>query len=1095
MSYSDLIQKDNPAIVWSLDDTFVSTGSLVKSNSLIDFSGKDGAYINSDANIESIKFPIVFGGKSCISLKKTSTSGQIKIPSLDKMSRKDVGNQSSLEFWVKVSNTSSAENVIVSKTNSETKIYIKNDYVVFRLGTSNNYREAAVQIDSINKPLHIVATYSSNKIGIVVNGVSSSTEISYGSEYDSAGLTIIESLFPNYLDTDEYFYFTKPDGIGVINFDTVALYSYVLPREKALRHFIYGCGYNIPDEFINKNAGVVYNFSMDNDSFIKKYFMGNGESWNITDYYNVYVDNGSLSIKNMQEPFIGFSSSLKKSKELPLYQNGYFDLSQSKSYLQINNSENIVSYGDGGWLLKFDGTNITVGSTKQTLFYIGSDLSPNYIECYAINDSGVKIKIDINGTTETLISSPSITGLFYIGYYVDSANASKSSIVFYPEAGSSATLNKASLNSLSVPNQYLRIGSSNTWTDGYNELTDVVPNQYQTLLKLKSIKAAKKQYFDGITWSYNNIGNAVDFYTATPSYSQKRFLIASTGSVKLSIPQQSLSSQDSGTTGACKIDLGHPLGSSSATVSINGKKYINGSYDSEFLSSASIPVGTSITSGTWLNARTVVQPSDTSNILDLLDFTVNLSTDDLKTKPAKFNYLNIASFEINSSNQVLCNSSSGGNPLKILKTLGSTFAIPDLKETPVLYNGFYSGFKVQNTYATIDNSFASLEDSGLGLISFMLNVPYKESGEVVTIMSFENGATIKSISVNTNTGTLSTLDSNIIVYINGVEYNASTNKIKTNQWQNISVYLVSPYETETIPTISIGESSTTPKTYHELYIDQFMLFYRPFADKATAEKTITNIYNLLSGNVPYSERDTNIFKLNDSLSTLDDIDYVGSNALQEIKYQATFEKFTVDNNLINTTISGQNKFEYTTTYKKDNKFPKTSWGLKVVGNRNSNRIKFNDDTDLEIGSSFNVNGNERVITGGKDSDGSWQMNDTENTTADTSVFMRNYKLSYNLREANKLKIDKKSLAVDDTILFEKTYLYKVTSIGAVPQTTDVQQYEITLTKQALDQSKIYVVGSKRYYYNGTSIVEDYLTRPKIKSKVSPAPAQVLDQEQ
>jgi hypothetical protein len=1010
------------------------------------------------------------------------------------MSRKDVGNESSLEFWVKVSNTSSAENVIVSKTNSETKIYIKNDYVVFRLGTSNNYREAAVQIDSINKPLHIVATYSSNKIGIIVNGVSSSTEISYGSEYDSAGLTIIESLFPNYLDADEYFYFTKPDGVGVINFDTVALYSYVLPREKALRHFIYGCGYNIPDEFINKNAGVVYNFSMDNDSFIKKYFMGNGESWNITDYYNVYVDNGSLSIKNMQEPFIGFSSSLKKSKELPLYQNGYFDLSQSKSYLQINNSENIVSYGDGGWLLRFDGTNITVGSTKQTLFYIGSDLSPNYIECYAINDSGVKIKIDINGTTETLISSPSITGLFYIGYYVDSANASKSSIVFYPEAGSSASLNKASLNSLSIPNQYLRIGSSNTWTDGYNELTDVVPNQYQTLLKLKSIKAAKKQHFNGITWSYNNIGNAVDFYTATPSYSQKRFLIASTGSAKLSIPQQSLSSQDSGTTGACKIDLGHPLGSSSATVSINGKKYINGSYDSEFLSSASIPVGTSITSGTWLNARTVVQPSDTSNILDLLDFTVNLSTDDLKTKPAKFNYLNIASFEINSSNQVLCNSSSGGNPLKILKTLGSTFAIPDLKETPVLYNGFYSGFKVQNTYATIDNSFASLEDSGLGLISFMLNVPYKESGESVTIMSFENGATIKSISVNTNTGTLSTLDSNIIVYINGVEYNASTNKIKTNQWQNVSIYLVSPYNVSTIPTISIGESSQTVKTYHELYIDQFMLFYRPFTNKADAQKTITNIYNLLSGNVPDANKatDSNSFKLNDNSSVLNDIDYAGSGVLEEINYESSSTKFGTS-----LTVNGQDSVPYTTTYIRDLKQGKNSWGLKVVDDKtSSNRLKFDDPVGIFIGSSFNVNGREHTITAVENAQG-WQISaPPETTIANTPVFMRNYAASKNFIESSKLKVGKNNLVVGSTILFDKTYLYKVTELLPIAATaTSPAQTKITLTKQALSTSKVYVIGSKRYSYNGASFVEDPLTREKIKSKVAPYQVEVVDQEQ
>jgi hypothetical protein len=1087
MSYINLIQKDNPAVVWSLDDSTVTNNSAVASNTLMDPSGKNGIYINGGADIESVKFPIVFGGKSCISLKKTTDAGQIKIPSLDKMSRKDVGNESSLEFWVKVSNTSSAENVIVSKTNSETKIYIKNDYIVFRLGNSTNYRETAVQIDSINKPLHIVATYSSNKIGLIVNGVRENTEIFYGSEYDSAGLTRIESLFPDYLDTDEYFYFTKPNGIEVINFDTIALYSYVLPREKAIRHFVYGCGYNIPDEFINKNAGIVYNFSMDNDSFIKKYFMGSGESWNITNYSNVYIDNGSICIKDMQEPFVGISSSLKRSQELSLYQNGYFNVSPSNSYLQINNSENIVSYGDGGWLLRFNGNNETV-TTKQTLFYIGSELSPNYIECYVIDDSGVEIKIDINGTTETLISLPSISGLFYIGYYVDSADSSKSSIVFYPATGTAASLNKPSLNSLSIPNQYLRIGSTNTWTDGYNELTNPVPNQYQTLFRLTSIKAAKKQYFNSLSWSYANIASATNFYTATPDYYQKRFLIASTGSANISIPKQSLSSDDSATTGACKIDIGHPFGSSSATVSVNGKKYTNGSYDSDFLSSTSLPVGTSVNSGTWLNASAVTQPSNTSNVLDLLDFTVNLTTDDLKTKPAKFNYLNIASFEINGSNQVLCNSSSGGNPLKILKTLGSTFAIPDLKETPVLYNGFYSGFKIQNTYATIDNSFASLEDSGLGLLSFMLNVPYKSSGETVTIMSFENGATVKSISVNTNTGVLSTLDSNIKVYINGVEYNASTNNIKTNQWQNISVYLVSPYDTDTIPTISIGESSQTVKTYHELYIDQFMLFYRPFTNEADAQKTITNIYNLLSGSASHTATDTSSFKLNDSISTLDGKDYVGSNVVEEIKYEAPLTKF-------GTTITGQNSLPYTTKFLTNTKGGKVSWGLKVVGNKTSlNLIKFNDNSGIFKGSSFNVNLTEYTITSAKvNGDGNWTISAPATTKAETPVFMRNYALKNNLKETSKLRINRTNLVVGDIILFGKKYLYEVTERSTITGTPN--QTQIVLDKKEIDESKIYVLGSKKYYYDGENFIEDFFVREKIKFKVSPAQVEVLDEEQ
>jgi hypothetical protein len=271
-----------------------------------------------------------------------------------------------------------------------------------------------------------------------------------------------------------------------------------------------------------------------------------------------------------------------------------------------------------------------------------------------------------------------------------------------------------------------------------------------------------------------------------------------------------------------------------------------------------------------------------------------------------------------------------------------------------------------------------------------------------------------------------------------------------------------------------------------------MLFYRPFADQTTAGNTITNIYNLLSGNVPYSATDTNTYKLNDSISTLDGVDYVGSNEVVEVNYQAPLTKFQPRGAVIPGPNS--NTYSYTTQFLTDNKKGKASWGLKVVGNKTSSaRIKFNDDLDIYNGSSFNVNGKEKIIAGAM-VNGEWLMNISETTVAGTSVFMRNYVLPTNIREANTLKIGGSSLIVGDKILFGKTYLYSVTSITANPG-TNPQQYTIVLSKQTPSQSKVYLIGSKKYYYNGSVFVEDYLTREKVKSKVSPPTAQVLDQEQ
>jgi hypothetical protein len=135
MSYSDLIQRDNPTIVWSLDeDPFVSL--VINPDRYLYSSGAGTSFYTgsySSSSINPVGMPIVYGGKQSIKLE---TSQFFRVPSLDKMSIKDSRNSSSLEFWVKVDTTSSTEQVIVRKKDADadqtddyvTSIYLKNDY-------------------------------------------------------------------------------------------------------------------------------------------------------------------------------------------------------------------------------------------------------------------------------------------------------------------------------------------------------------------------------------------------------------------------------------------------------------------------------------------------------------------------------------------------------------------------------------------------------------------------------------------------------------------------------------------------------------------------------------------------------------------------------------------------------------------------------------------------------------------------------------------------------------------------------------------------------------------------------------------------------
>ena len=379
MSYSDLIQRDNPAIVWSLDDATVANGDPVNPDSFMYKTYTNNTtrtyYTGTYSNVVKTGLPLIYGGKQ--SIKITNDAGYIRVPSLDKMSLKDSRNASSLEFWVKLSSSSNETSTLMYKKDVDnsalddyaTSIYVKNDYIVFRLGIVTKYYEVSVPIDTTNKPLHIVAIYSSDAITLIVNGVSRTKRI-----------TNPDSLFPAYDPDDEYFYFSKPDLVAIVEYDCISLYSYQLQREIALKHFIYGTGYSLPSEIVNSNGGVFYNFSMDGHKEINKYDMGPGTAWSITEADNCLIENGLLTIKKKQEPVTYFAENTSiLDTSLFTASNTYSFV--SGSYLEVENINSIIPESVGGWAAKFK--NGTYDLTKKVLLSIGSKSSQNYIEFYS----------------------------------------------------------------------------------------------------------------------------------------------------------------------------------------------------------------------------------------------------------------------------------------------------------------------------------------------------------------------------------------------------------------------------------------------------------------------------------------------------------------------------------------------------------------------------------------------------------------------------------------------------------------------------------------------------------------------------------------
>jgi hypothetical protein len=703
MSYSALIQKDKPDIFWSLDET---SGTVVFADGYIidpDISptktvlnqGVYGASIGS--GITSNPLPIIYGGSSCIKINDSDPTSFIKVPSLYKMTTADAKNPSAIEFWIKISNTSTTRQNFMT-TDSGASIGIVNDHIIFSIGSYS----VSVHVDTVNKPIHIIAGYSSNDLTLIVNGILKTKKIFKYSDiftdtWNNGGSGVNKNDFK----------FVKPSGINNFQIDSIALYSYIPSRITALRHYGYGVAYNPPTEFFDANNAVYYNFSMENQQVIKKYSMGqSGDSWKITDSNNALIENDCLTIKKRNLLNVNFPVDYGDILNLQSYFKASDEYAfETKSYLTLENTDSLIPAINGGWSFKFvkGSGNLT---QEQTYFYVGSNNSNNYIEVKA-NTTGIIVYL--NGIASLTFTISSIPDYFYLGYYIKSNETID--FIYLPSTGAASIQNTGVLNGLSFTNTFIRIGSANTWTvDNDSSIVDKATQALSTF-NLSKIVAIHKDN-SALYSTYANIEGASfkHYYTVVPNYLEKRFKTKSYASGRTSIALQSLLNEDTSYAGATRLEIGNPYGNDNLKVYVTGNRYTTNSgttTTSNFKSKTQL-TDRIIVNGDWLNKQDIIL-SPSESVSDVLDFDFELYTDDLFEQPTTLNYFRLFSYPViedGSNKYTLCSGSRSGNPVKIYYR-NDEYAVPDLTEKPFFYNGFNSGIKIDNSYATIEHTFSS----------------------------------------------------------------------------------------------------------------------------------------------------------------------------------------------------------------------------------------------------------------------------------------------------------------------------------------------------------------------------------------------------
>lgn len=791
MSYSSLILKDSPICVWDLSET---SGTTAKNEGFLKDSSFYGSY---SSYMTRIRLPIVYAGTQCVRLDSETNYG-VRVPSLDKMSNKNVRFSSSIEFWLKVESSTNTLTKVMKKPNSNTGIYVKDNYIIFRLGDTT-FEDVSVPVSSFNKPLHIVANYSPGHISLTVNGVSKKEVIN--------GYSLLNK---SYNSADEYFDFFRLGSVKTY-IDSIAIYGSELSNSVCKRHFVYGTGYTVPKAPIKLKGGHLYEMTMNHSPNTYSLQYKNSAQWKNGLNYNNYLqisDDGKVSTK-----FIDYAQTncaYDVSQDTMFQSDGTLQFPAGTSLL-IDDKDYAFSYGA---ILKFSFSSsdwngkqlmfkvFDKNTDKSLSFFMNKVDASNYNLSYETYLDG---QGDLYEPTETIIhhSATSYSSSVYFVYY------EKNNVAYVKVFVSSTSYTISNTGfELPISDASIIIGADEIYPElSVSELVDTMSFTGK-LIYVKSLNAASD--FTSLTTT-----TLIDSYLSnnyiTPNYDEKRIVYYTKSSAKLYLSTGMFGDS----MGATRIDYGYPYssGNTSVTVALS----VDGS-------SNNISPGDPIP---------VAYGDNTTP--KLLDFTFTLVSSDTEKYPAILD-----KFEINEFDKVIKNENNLNNISLIKKGSGSeVYYLPEVYSTPSIYYGNNTGLRLNSTqYATISYTgesiggyLASDDSSRISAIMFSA----KATASATQLISIENGGTPTVISKGANATSITISgNSSSVSYINGL----STNTLVSTEWNHYIIVFGTPINTTTAKTITIGSSSSTG----DFTIDNLCIF----EDSLTSSDAL-KYYNLMYG--------------------------------------------------------------------------------------------------------------------------------------------------------------------------------------------------------------------------------------------------------
>lgn len=690
MSYSRIILQDSVDVVWPLDDLTVTSSY---SNSINFINGAIqglSASINVN-NTDVINNPIVFGGGTSLSLSSSTVC--LSIPAMNRFSELYENKNSCIELWFKPSKLSSIEQTIFKKRNYENiGLFIKDNYLMFRYGTTASYVEVSADIDSADDPTHLILAKTPSSLTMLLNGISYSSQLpqNFSLEKDN-----------NHLDNDYLDFYGPASDYWIV--DSIALYSNLLSENDAKRHYVYGLGKNIGQDVFYHRGGSFYNLSTIDTEKLLKINWRYPQEWLNLNIVNLRHENDGLKSLYFSDPtFYSYDSNVVKSSNQISFKSSTGSTTLA-SYIDVKELFNKIDSGKTPLFIKIklDGPLPKENSSQRVLTYgLTPDKELMYFDLYN-NTGSYQFKIQaFDFYTSFNIQNAESQPDIFIGF-----SFSNQSLFYFSQTGSpvyTASFNYYDAFGFGLDpllnyfppaaNSVVRIGSKLTYNK--NNFSENIPSVEQFHGTFKKLFVYDESFSSSVNFSHLDAYNNSKYQVSYDS-NLDRFKTFTYGTANFNI---------------YAIDMAEFIDDSTQKI---GSNVINFGYpDIQSSSQVQIFVTHLNYSGSVVYPKTLLEQNNFLNFINnknlsgtYLKFDIELRAEDSSYYPPKVKYFNLETYKDKNGSVVLRDDS--GSKYTLYPSSSSTVYLPEIKRTPTVYLSDVSGIKINNSILEFSENFSA----------------------------------------------------------------------------------------------------------------------------------------------------------------------------------------------------------------------------------------------------------------------------------------------------------------------------------------------------------------------------------------------------